>query len=108
MAGSLDGRVALVTGVSGNLGPTWVEALAAAGATVVGFDVSPAGREVPRLAGFGACDVTSREDTSRAFAEAAAAQGIPDVLVNTAGVDTPPSAGGAPAGIEGVQPRRLR
>jgi len=35
----LDGRVAIVTGALGKLGPVWTSALADAGATVVGIDL---------------------------------------------------------------------
>nr|MBA3788431.1 dehydrogenase [Actinomycetota bacterium] len=37
----LNGRVALVTGALGKLGPIWIGALAGAGARVIGVDVRP-------------------------------------------------------------------
>jgi NAD(P)-dependent dehydrogenase (short-subunit alcohol dehydrogenase family) len=38
----LSGRLAIVTGASGNLGPVWSSALRDAGARVVGIDLSAA------------------------------------------------------------------
>lgn len=90
MSTDLAGKLAVVTGASGNLGPVWCEALEGAGMRVVRIDVQPAdGVEV--------ADVTDR-DALRAIRERI---GAPDVLVNNAGVDQPPdpSKGG---GIEGV------
>jgi NAD(P)-dependent dehydrogenase (short-subunit alcohol dehydrogenase family) len=86
----LAGKLAVVTGASGNLGPVWCAALAGAGMRVVRIDVQPGdGVEV--------ADVTDGE-ALRAIRERI---GAPDVLVNNAGIDQPPdpSQGG---GIEGV------
>ncbi len=58
---TLDGRVAVVTGASGNLGPVWSAALAAAGATVVGIDLQAAD-------GVEAADVTDPRRAARGAA----------------------------------------
>jgi NAD(P)-dependent dehydrogenase (short-subunit alcohol dehydrogenase family) len=75
----LAGRVAVVTGALGNLGPVWSAALADAGATVVGLDLR-AGAGVVRA------DVTDRAALERVLADV----GPPSILVNNAGIDTPP------------------
>ncbi len=81
--GDLDGRVAVVTGASGNLGPVWSAALRAAGATVVGIDLKAAD-------GVEAADVTDPEALRAALERITAAHGVPAVLVNNAGIDQPP------------------
>ncbi len=77
--GALSGRLAVVTGALGNLGPVWTAALEGAGARVVGLDVR-AGDGV--LQG----DVTDRASLERVLSET----GTPAVLVNNAGIDSPP------------------
>ena len=86
----LAGTVAVVTGASGRLGPVWIEALAGAGATVVGLDLREAD-------GILAADVTDREALDAALRRIEAEHGAPGVLVNNAGIDQPPdpAAGGA-------------
>jgi NAD(P)-dependent dehydrogenase (short-subunit alcohol dehydrogenase family) len=79
--GALSGRLALVTGALGNLGPVWTAALAGAGATVVGVDVR-------KDDGVLQADVTDRAALERVLAET----GTPAVLVNNAGIDAPPGA----------------
>ena len=79
MTDGLQGRLAVVTGALGNLGPVWTAALGAAGATVVGIDV----REGD---GVLQADVTDRASLERVLAEV----GTPSVLVNNAGIDVPP------------------
>jgi len=78
---ALEGRVAVVTGALGNLGPVWTRALGDAGARVVGLDVR-AGEGVLEA------DVTDRASLERVLAEV----GAPGVLVNNAGIDAPPGA----------------
>lgn len=75
----LSGRLAIVTGASGNLGPVWISTLRDAGADVVGVDLRPS-------EGVLAGDVTDRGSLATVLAET----GAPDVLVNNAGIDAPP------------------
>lgn len=94
---SVAGRTALVTGASSGLGEHFALTLAAAGARV-----AVAARRADRLAGLveririvgGSAyavtmDVTSRDDVTRAFAEAEAALGTIDICINNAGISDP-------------------
>jgi NAD(P)-dependent dehydrogenase (short-subunit alcohol dehydrogenase family) len=78
-ADGLAGRVAVVTGALGILGPVWTRALEGAGATVVGIDLREGDGVVQG-------DVTDRASLERVLAE----HGTPQVLVNNAGIDVPP------------------
>jgi NAD(P)-dependent dehydrogenase (short-subunit alcohol dehydrogenase family) len=78
-ADGLRGRVAVVTGALGNLGPVWTAALAAEGATVVGIDLRARDGVLEG-------DVTDRASLERVLAET----GTPSILVNNAGIDAPP------------------
>ncbi|MFD4371321.1 SDR family oxidoreductase [Streptomyces sp. NPDC058486] len=100
----LTGEVAVVTGVRGRLGAVWVDALLGAGAHVVGLDVRDDDgpdlravlerhepkRFVPLVA-----DVTDTDGLRRALDACLDLAGEPTVLINNAGVDSPPSAQGA-------------
>jgi len=81
-ADELAGRLAVVTGALGNLGPVWTAALAGAGARVVGLDVREGDGVVQ-------ADVTDRASLERVLDEV----GPPSVLVNNAGIDAPPGGG---------------
>jgi NAD(P)-dependent dehydrogenase (short-subunit alcohol dehydrogenase family) len=98
-APALTGRVALVTGALGRLGPVWCEALLAAGASVAALDLtganpSPpfsklqadAGKRLVLLRG----DVRDRPALEAARARCEAELGPVEVLVNNAGIDQPP------------------
>lgn len=98
----LSGRVAVVTGAVGRLGPVWSEALLAAGARVVGLDLPearPDGRWTSLAARWGQrvrvvrADVRSRSELDTACAEVRKTAGAATILVNNAGIDRPPGPG---------------
>jgi NAD(P)-dependent dehydrogenase (short-subunit alcohol dehydrogenase family) len=87
----LEGKVALVTGAAGGIGRSILEALAAAGACAVAFDldadgaqeaVAPLGDRGLAVAG----DVTSEAAVADAFAAAVDRFGGVDIVVSNAGI----------------------
>jgi NAD(P)-dependent dehydrogenase (short-subunit alcohol dehydrogenase family) len=95
--GSLDGRVALVTGGAHGIGRACVARLQAAGAATVLCDLdSEAGNRLtevlsggPAPVEFVRCDVTSEEQVAGAMVVPVERFGSLDVLVANAGVDRP-------------------
>ena len=87
MADSLKGRVAIVTGAGGKLGPVWSRALEGAGMTVIGIDVQPG-------EGLEEADVRDRDSLERVRDEVLGRYEPPSVLVNNAGIDFNPEPGG--------------
>jgi NAD(P)-dependent dehydrogenase (short-subunit alcohol dehydrogenase family) len=86
----LEGRVAVVTGGAGQLGRVFVEGLAARGMRVASFDV--ASRGVPDGASEYEVDVTDRAALASALEVVVGDLGVPHLLVNNAGLDSPPDA----------------
>lgn len=101
---SLEGKVAVVTGALGKLGPIWSDALLWAGAVVIGLDrVDDPSEAWSALGGVHGgdrihllrADVRSADELQSALEEITRRFGSPDILVNNAGIDAPPgSAGG--------------
>lgn len=100
---SLEGKVAIVTGALGKLGPVWIESLLAAGSRVFALDHPKAapsevfavlekkfGKEKLHLARADALDkdalLLTKDELLKTF-------GAPDILVNNAGIDQPPAPG---------------
>jgi rhamnulose-1-phosphate aldolase/alcohol dehydrogenase len=89
--GELQGRVALVTGGAGGIGRAIGDALAAAGACVVAFDLDQAGAD-EAVAAYGdrglavSGDVTSEASVAAAFSAATDRFGGIDIVVSNAGV----------------------
>ena len=87
----LRGQVALVTGASRGIGAAIAQALAAAGATVVGTATSDAGAEAISAAldgrGRGAVlDVSDDASVQDVIAGLSEAEGAPSIVVNNAGI----------------------
>lgn len=76
----LSGEVAIVTGGLGQLGSEYIKILLAAGAKVAAFDVKPGEFQV---------DVTYRDQVKKAFQKVVDRYGMPTILINNAGIDTP-------------------
>jgi NAD(P)-dependent dehydrogenase (short-subunit alcohol dehydrogenase family) len=108
---SLEGETGVVTGALGKLGPIWVETLLAAGASVLAMDRP--GVPVPqefqdlqvrfgdRLAAAEA-DVCRRDELQAALRRCRQLLRTPTILVNNAGIDTPPSAAGKGRRLEEI------
>jgi NAD(P)-dependent dehydrogenase (short-subunit alcohol dehydrogenase family) len=86
----LSGRVAVVTGGLGQLGQIYASGLAARGMKVAIFDV--ASGDVPDGVRAYEADVTDRASLEAAVRAVEEELGVPHLLVNNAGLDSPPDA----------------
>ena len=90
-AGSLSGRVALVTGASRGIGAAIASTLAGAGATVIGTATTSSGADAIGEAlgdsGRGAAlDITSEESVAAVLKDIQDNEGAPTIVVNNAGI----------------------
>ena len=86
----LERRVAVVTGGMGQLGQVYLAGLAERGMHVASFDV--AAGAVPEGVRAYAVDVTDSAAIAHALDDVVADWGVPHLLVNNAGLDSPPDA----------------
>ncbi len=107
MTVDLESRIAVVTGVLGQLGAVWTDALLGAGARVFGVDRVRPGRgadapstplsdvlsrhDADRFV-LAEADITDRDSLTAALDTCRTQLGDPSILVNNAGIDQPPSA----------------
>jgi NAD(P)-dependent dehydrogenase (short-subunit alcohol dehydrogenase family) len=96
---SLSGKIALVTGGSGNLGPWWILSLLANGARVISIDLrgmpvpdvlTPITKIYPGSYKSFEGDVTDPESLSNIHKEIIKEMGRIEILVNNAGIDVSP------------------
>lgn len=85
MTGRVQGKVAIVTGASGDLGGATARMLAAHGAQVAALDVTRSDWDEEVITGF-EVDVTDEDSVVRCVAAVVEQVGVPDVLVNCAGI----------------------
>ena len=94
----VSGEVVLITGVSGQLGVEYAREFLKRGSHVAGLDLSMStglealSAEHPNCFDFYQADVTKKEDLLHVLGAVSSQQGIPTILVNNAGLDSPPSA----------------
>ena len=98
---SVDGKVVVVTGGLGQIGSQMVRALHGRGARVAILSRSASAEAAREVLGeiaddarvsLHAADITDKASINRALDAVEAAWGVPDALVNNAGLDTQPSA----------------
>jgi NAD(P)-dependent dehydrogenase (short-subunit alcohol dehydrogenase family) len=86
----LSGRVAVVTGGMGQLGRVYATGLAERGMRVASFDVA-VGTAPDGVRAYDV-DITDRASIEQATREIEGEWGVPHVLINNAGLDSPPDA----------------
>ena len=90
----LENKVAVVTGGNGQLGTEYVKALLGAGARVAVFDISEdLNEQLKSLEGLKYCqvDITKPESLKSGLAAVEKDLGVPEILINNAALDNPPS-----------------
>lgn len=108
----LNNEIAVVTGALGKLGVVWIEALLGAGASVFALDLPD--RPVPEAfdnlrARYGhsrlelaRADVRDRPALEQSCLACEESLGVPTILVNNAGIDSPPAATGPGYRLEDI------
>lgn len=86
----LEGKIVFLTGGNGNLGIVFSERLAKHGAKIASVDLTVERNNSDNIRYYKG-DVTSREAIHNVLNEITVDWGIPDILINNAGIDSPPS-----------------
>jgi 3alpha(or 20beta)-hydroxysteroid dehydrogenase len=88
----LEGKVAIITGAASGIGEAQAKLFVQEGARVIVADIDAGGAEVAARLGGGAAfvnhDVANEESWSNVMAQAEKIFGLPEILINTAGIST--------------------
>ncbi len=94
----LSSQIAIVTGGLGQLGSEYVKTLVESGARAAIFDITDTlNQKVEPLikegkASIHIVDITKKDNVKRGFEEVVTKFGVPTILINNAGIDSPPNA----------------
>ncbi len=94
-------KVIVITGASGQLGMEYVKAFLSAGAKVAALDINPISK-LNKISNdslyFYKTNILSKKDLKNALCSIQSDLGEPEVLINNAGIDSPPSNQGVDTG----------
>ena len=98
---SIEKKIIVITGVSGQMGNEYASFFLEQGAMVIGLDITLSSNETFLNNNnylFVKTDITSKKSIEEALKKIKNQFGIPDILINNAGLDSPPSSSGADTG----------
>ena len=97
---NIEKKIIVITGVSGQLGNEYASFFLEQGSIVIGLDVSLNQKDSisNKRYLFIQTDITSKESITNALEKIEIQFGTPNVLINNAGLDSPPNANGADTG----------
>ncbi|MBI2670121.1 MAG: SDR family oxidoreductase [Candidatus Yanofskybacteria bacterium] len=88
----LTGRIAIVTGGLGMLGNQFADTLTTAGATVALVDIKQQNKSADSRKFSHQADITKFDEVKTALSQIRKDLGVPSILINSAGLDSPPDA----------------
>ena len=98
---SIEKKIIVITGVSGQMGSEYAAFFLEQGAMVIGLDITLSSNKTFLNNNnylFVKTDITSKKSIEEALKKIKKQFGIPDILINNAGLDSPPSSSGSDTG----------